>query len=93
MKSKFKVCVVGCGVISGNHIPSLLRLDNVEIAALCDIDVAKAEARKEQFDLSCPIYTEYARMLDEISPDSVHILTPHYLHTPMTLEALSRNIN
>ena len=93
MKRKFKVCVVGCGVISGNHIPSLLRLDNVEIAAICDINTEKAESKKEEFNLSCPIYSDYLEMLDEIKPDSVHILTPHYLHTEMTLEALSRDIN
>ena len=32
-------------------------------------------------------------MLDEISPDAIHVLTPHYLHTEMTLEVLSRDIN
>ena len=93
MEPKIRVCLIGCGVISGNHIPSLLRLRNVEIAALCDIDVKKAEERKRQFTLSCPVYENYLEMLDEIHPDSVHILTPHYLHTEMTLEALKRDIN
>ena len=93
MKEKLKVCLIGCGVISGNHIPSLLRLDHIEIAAICDIDLSKAEERKKQFNLSCPIYTDYLAMLDEITPDAVHILTPHYLHTEMTLEALKRDVN
>ena len=93
MKSKFRVCIIGCGVISGNHIPSIQRLDNVEIVALCDIDKNKAEERKSQFGLSSLIYDDYVTMLDEIKPDAVHILTPHYLHTEMTLEALKRDIN
>ncbi len=93
MKRKFRVCVVGCGVISKNHIPSLLRLENIDIVALCDIDVGKAEERRDQFSLSVPIYKDYATMLDEQKPDAVHILTPHYLHTEMTLAALARDIN
>ena len=93
MIKKFKVGIVGCGVISGNHIPSLLRLDSVEIVALCDVDTDKAQARKEEFSLSCPIYNDYVTMLDVIKPDSVHILTPHHLHTEMTLEALNRDVN
>ena len=93
MKTKFRVCVVGCGVISGNHIPSLQRLDEVEISALCDVDTAKAEARKAQFGLDSAVYADYVTMLDEVKPDAVHILTPHYLHTDMTLEALKRNVN
>ena len=93
MERKFRVCVVGCGVISGNHIPSLQKLDNVEIAALCDVDRSRAEARKTQFELTSAIYEDYETMLDEIKPDAVHLLTPHYLHTEMTLTALSRDIN
>lgn len=93
MNAKFKVCIVGCGVISANHIPSLLRLDNVEISALCDIDSLKADLRKQQFGLSSLIYTDYVTMLDEVKPDAVHILTPHYLHVEMAIEALKRNIN
>ena len=93
MESKIKVCLIGCGVISGNHIPSLLRLNDVEIAALCDVKPEKAEQRKAQFSLECPVYEDYITMLDEVKPDSIHIMTPHYLHTEMTLEALKRNIN
>lgn len=93
MKNTFKVCIVGCGVISANHIVSLLRLDNVSISALCDIDLAKAKARKDEFGLDCSLYTDYIDMLETETPDAVHILTPHYLHVPMTLEALSRNVN
>ena len=31
-------------------------------------------------------------MLDEETLDAVHITTPHYLHAPMTLSALKRDI-
>lgn len=93
MDRKTRVCIIGCGVISGNHLPSLLRLKGVEIAALCDVKTEKAEARKEQFGLACPIYDDYITMLDEVKPDSIHVLTPHYLHTEMTLEALKRDVN
>ena len=93
MKNKFKVCIIGCGVIFRNHIVSLLALDNVEISALCDIKAEKAERMRNEYALDCPVYSDYIKMLDEINPDAVHILTPHYLHTQMTLDALERNIN
>ena len=93
MNKKFKVCIVGCGVISGNHIPSLKRLKNVEICALCDINTQKAEKRKNEFALTCPVYSDYTEMLSVENPDAVHILTPHHLHTDMTLAALSKDIN
>lgn len=92
MKKKFSVCIIGCGNIFNNHAVSLLALDNVEISALCDIDGERAARKRSEHSLTCPIYDDYIRMLDEIKPDAVHILTPHHLHAEMTLEALKRDI-
>ena len=92
-KQKFRAVIIGCGVISYAHIHSLLLLDNVEIVGLCDVKPLAAEKRREEFSLDLPIYTDYKVMLDELSPDSVHICTPHYLHAEMAEEALSRGMN
>ena len=93
MKRKFKVALIGCGVISDNHLTAITSLDNIEIVALVDIDTSKAEAKKEKYGLNCRIYSDYFQMLDSEELNAVHILTPHYLHTEMTLEALERNVN
>ena len=87
-----RVAVVGLGVISKSHILALQELGE-EIVALCDTDTKKAEAAKETYGLTCPVFEDYLTMLDEIKPDSVHICTPHYLHADMIVEALSRNIH
>ncbi len=93
MKIKHKVCIIGCGVISANHLASLTSMDNIEIVALCDIDKSKAKKRMLEYSLSCPIYDDYQAMINDLHPNSVHILTPHYLHAEMTLYALSKNVN
>lgn len=89
----YRAAVVGCGVISANHISALLECENVEIAALCDIKPERAEARKEQFALNAKIYTDYDEMLDAEKLDVVHIATPHYLHAKMAIKALDLGIN
>ncbi len=88
----FNVALVGCGVISYNHLTALKKLSNVNIVALCDIKQEKAEKRKAEFNLNCKIYTDYIEMLNSEKLDSVHITTPHHLHAPMTIEALKRDI-
>ena len=93
MNRKFKVALIGCGVISDNHISALTSIDNVEIVAIADIDTAKPEAKIKKYGLNCRIYSDYIEMLDKEEPNAVHVLTPHYLHTEMTIEALSRDIN
>lgn len=89
----FRVAVIGCGAISGNHINGILNAGN-EICALCDIVPEQARASVEKYHLGdVAIYTDYVEMLEREKPDSVHICTPHYLHAPMCVEALKRNIN
>ena len=90
--STLRVCIVGCGVISANHISALLEED-VEIVALCDIKPERAVARAEKYGITPKIYTSFIEMLDKEVPDSVHICTPHHLHAPMAIECLKRNIN
>ena len=37
-----RVCLVGCGAISRNHVPAILALEGISLVALCDKNVAKA---------------------------------------------------
>ena len=92
-KKIFKVAFVGCGAISPNHLFALQLLDNVEIVALCDKVYANAEKSKEKYGLNSKIYTDYEEMLASEELDAVHIATPHFLHAPMTIAALKKNIN
>ena len=88
----FNVALVGCGTISYNHLTALSMLENVKVVALCDIKPEKAEARRDEFKLDCKIYTDYYEMLEELPLDAVHVTTPHYLHAPMTIAALKKDI-
>ncbi len=87
-----RVALVGCGVISENHLCALEKLDSVKVVALCDVDKNRAEAKKKSHALNCNIYTDYEKMLSRESLDAVHIATPHYLHAKMAISALERNI-
>ena len=92
MKKTFKVALVGCGTISYNHLIALANLDNVKVVALCDTKPEKAEERKAEFNLCSKIYTDYYKMIDTEELDAIHITTPHYLHAPMAIAALERDI-
>jgi len=91
-KRIFNVALVGCGTISYNHLTALTNLDCVKVVALCDIKPEKAELRRDEFSLDCRIYTDYYEMLSSETLDAVHIATPHFLHAPMTIAALERDI-
>ncbi len=93
MNRKIRVAIVGCGVISDNHICSVLKNAQCEIVALCDIIKSRAKAKSERHGIICSIYDDYECMIESETLDVVHILTPHNLHTQMTIYALDRDIN
>lgn len=84
-----KVGVIGIGVIATTkHIPALVKRDDVEVVALCDVERAKAEKAKEDFKLNARIYTDYKELCSNPELDVVHVCTPNPLHCEMTLAAL-----
>ena len=93
MKAEFRVALVGCGAISGNHLGGILAAGQT-VCALCDLVLEKAQKKAVEFGLDgVAIYTDYTEMLRVEKPDIVHICTPHYLHAPMIVEALAQNVN
>ncbi len=87
MVSPIKTAVVGAGQIARQHLACLRELRGVEIAAVCDLSQAKAQSVAERFGVPC-FYTDYARMLQEVSPQVVHVTTSPQSHFQLALSAL-----
>lgn len=83
---EFRVGIIGCGGISGAHIPVLMQMENVEITAVCDIRPERAQAAADKTGAR-PV-SNWLHVVHAKDVDVVHILTPHYLHAPMAIEAL-----
>ena len=90
---KIRAALIGCGVISDNHLTAILDNQSAELVAICDVQLDRAKSRLEKYRLDIPAYESYTEMLDHESLDVVHIATPHYLHAEMTLAALERDVN
>ena len=87
MDNKIKVALIGCGAISRTHIDSLKEIKMCEIKTVCDTD--EKRATKAAKELGCEQTADYMEALSDPNIDAVHILTPHYLHAPMAIEALN----
>ena len=86
-----RVGIVGCGTIFPMHAQSLKNVKGVELAAVCDIRMARAKERSRAH--GCGAYRDYRTMLKRERLDAVHICTPHYLHAPMAIEAARMGVN
>lgn len=92
-KPKVKVGIVGCGVVAtAYYLPHLLKMDSVEITAVCDIYPERTEACVRLFGAQ-QTYTDYAEMIEKSKLDAVFILTGPGTHVPFTLMALERGIH
>ena len=82
--------VVGCGFFAQNHLHAWRDIDGVEIAAVCDLDRARAEAAAAAFGVP-NVYTDAATMLAAERLDFVDIATTMPTHRPLVeLAALHR---
>jgi predicted dehydrogenase len=82
-----KAAVIGTGRIARQHLDCLRELPDVEIAAVCDLSPAVAEATAERYQASA-WYTDTAIMFDEMQPDIVHVTTPPHTHYRLALSAI-----
>jgi len=88
---KLKTVIAGCGKIFPMHAVPVSRDPHAVLTAVCDVKPERAGAAAERF--GCRAYTDFEVMLEQEKPDVVHICTPHYLHVPMAIYSLERNIN
>src|SRR4051812_16400674 len=74
----FRVGLVGCGRISKNHLDAIARVNGLELAAVCDIDRARADAAGQAHGV--PAFTSMPDLFANAEVDVVTICTPSGLH-------------
>jgi len=84
-KSRLRVACIGAGNMANLvHYPSLASLDDVEIAAICDLDAGRLHTTAERYGVERR-YTDYRDMIEEIAPDAVYAIGhPHVMYDVWT---------
>ncbi|MGV8146907.1 MAG: Gfo/Idh/MocA family protein [Alkaliphilus sp.] len=89
-QKKLRVGIIGCGgIANAKHMPSLAKLDTVEMVAFCDISVEKAEKAVEEFGVqNAKAYEDYKELIKDESIDVIHICTPNKSHADIAVATL-----
>jgi predicted dehydrogenase len=77
---KLRGALYGCGMISEFHLRGWARIPEVEIVAIGNRTLERAEQRRSQFAPHARLYCDIAAMLASERPDFLDILTPPALH-------------
>lgn len=85
--------VIGCGFFAQNHLYAWtdLKPQGVEIAAVCDVDPAKAKAAAERFRIPY-WYSDAETMFRERRLDLVDIVTRVHTHQPLVELAIRHEV-
>ena len=90
VSSPLRVGVIGCGFFAENHLSGWSSMDDVVLAAVCDLDIGKAQSAAERHGASAT-YSDAAEMLDRERLDFVDIATTMESHAKLVGMAAARN--
>ncbi|PPA70446.1 Gfo/Idh/MocA family protein [Jeotgalibacillus proteolyticus] len=90
MSRKIKIAIIGCGGIAkGKHMPSLSKINHVELVAFCDVILERAEKAAADYGVQdAKVYQNYRELLQDETIEVVHVLTPNESHAEITVAAL-----
>ncbi|MBK0097428.1 Gfo/Idh/MocA family oxidoreductase [Erwinia sp. S63] len=81
------VGIIGSGFIGPAHIEALRRLGNINVVALCDSTLEKAQAQAAQFHVP-HAYGDVVTFLQHPELHAVHNCTPNHLHAAINKQVL-----
>jgi predicted dehydrogenase len=91
MSGKARIAVIGLGNMGSQHARDLSDMEEVELAAVCDIERDKADAAAAKYGAKA--FYGASELLDSGLVDGVVIATPHYDHPTIAIEAFSRGVS
>ena len=79
----------GAGGMAWGDLTQIGNCPEVEIVAICDVDLARTKAARERFP-DARIYQDWRQLLDKEAAniDSVNISTPDHMHAPIAVSAM-----
>ena len=82
-----RVGLIGAGNIANYaHLPAYSQTPGVEIAAICDIVVEKAEQAAQEYSIP-QVFADYHEML-KLKLDAVSICVPNFVHAETAIASL-----
>ena len=88
--SKLKIAFIGCGRISAKHFDALQQLqDQIEVCALCDIDIAHAERLRSAYCTRAAVYGSVQGLLAQKAALGLQlavIAVPNGLHAEVGIQ-------
>ena len=85
---KWKIAIMGCGMIAQDiYIPQIKKMPKAELAAVCDINAARAKECAEKFAIP-QWYSDYDELLEKCEFDILMDIASIPAHHEINMKAL-----
>ena len=84
-----RVAIVGCGRIADAHASQIRRVEGCAIVGVCDRELLMARQLCERFEAG-RYFDDLDDLLNDVTPDVVHITTPPQSHFAIARECLEK---
>jgi len=89
---KVVIGLIGCGGMGASNMRSLMGFDDVEVAALCDVDDNRVpndfKDVEKKYGKAPDVYKDYRKMLERKDIDAVIVGTPDHWHALNLIHAV-----
>ncbi len=85
--SRLRVCVIGTGKVSDEHLRFVSASPRTTLEAVCDLSPSLASYARDMWKARAS-YTDYREMLGAVKPDVVHVVTPPHTHAMLVRDCL-----
>lgn len=93
MTDRLRLGIVGAGAVTQvGHLPALKKVKEIEVAGICDNDLAKARALGDRFDIPV-VHSDIAELVEYAPLDALLICSPSHLHESHVLTALAAKLH
>jgi len=95
---KKSMIVIGCGVQGGFDLRQFLRMDDVQVIAVCDVDDSHSASAKQRVDnvygnSDCRIYKDFREILEKENPDTALLALPDHWHSIIYCAVANKRID
>lgn len=86
---KVRIGLIGCGIIGHYDTDTALKVEGVELGAVCDLYTGRLERAKEKWGNAIFTTRDYRELLAKKDIDAVLICTPDHWHQKIAIDAMN----
>lgn len=86
---KIRIGLIGCGIIGHYDTDAAMKVEGVELAAVCDLYTGRLDRAKEKWGNDIFTTRDYRELLAKKDIDAVLVCTPDHWHQKISIDAMN----